>query len=56
MDNGETLVTYLGMDAATQSPYDPLYKDMVVTIIMTKNCEYDSIKKWLAQQYMGPNG
>ena len=29
---------------------------MVVTIIMTKNCGYDSIKKWLAQQYIGPNG
>ena len=54
-NDGETLLTYLGMDAATQSPYDSLYKDIVVTIIMTKNCGYDSIRKWLAQQYMGPN-
>ena len=23
---------------------------------MTKNCGYDSIRKWLAQQYTGPNG
>ena len=39
-DAGETLVTYLGMDAAHQSPYDTLYKDYIVTIIMTKNCGY----------------
>ena len=53
---GETLVTYLGMDAAMQRPYDTLYKDIIVTIIMTKNCGYSSIRKWLAQQYTGPNG
>ena len=35
-NDGETLLTYLGMSAATRSPYDYLYKDMVITIIMTK--------------------
>ena len=54
--NGDTLLTYLGKDAATRSPYDTLYKDMVVTFIMTKNCRYDIIRKWPAQQYTGPNG
>ena len=28
---------------------------MVVTIIMTKNFEYNSMRKWSAQQYTGPN-
>ena len=47
-NDGETLLTYLGMDAVTQSPYDSLYKDMLVTIIINNNCGYDSIIKWLA--------
>ena len=55
-NDGETLLMYLEIDAATQSPYDSLYKDMVFTIIMTKNCGYDSIRKWVTQQYTGPNG
>ena len=53
---GETLVTYLGMDAAHRSPYDILYKDYIVTIIMTKNCGYESLRKWLSQQHMAPQG
>ena len=53
---GETLLTYLGMDAAIRRPYDTLYKDMIVMIVMTKNCGYTSIKKWLAQQFTGLNG
>ena len=44
------------MNAAARSPYDSLYKNLVVTIIMTKNCGYDSLRKWLAQHHMGPNG
>ena len=55
-DSGETLLTYLAMDATHRSPYDILYKDLVVTIIMTKNCGYDTLRKWLLQQHMGPNG
>ena len=55
-DTGETLLTYLAMNAANRSPYDILYKDLVVTIIMTKNCGYDSLRKWLSKQHMGPHG
>ena len=55
-DAGETLVIYFGMDAAHQSPYGNLYKDYIVIIIMTKNCEYWSLRKWLSQQHMAPQG
>ena len=44
------------MDAATKRPNETLYKDIVVNIIMTKNCGYAGVRKWLAQQYTGPNG
>ena len=51
-----TLLAYIAMDAAARSPYDTLYKDLVVTIIMTKNCGYNSLRKWLTQHHMGPQG
>ena len=51
-----TLLAYIPIDAAARSPYDTLYKDVVVTIIMTKNCGYESIRKWSTQHHMGPNG
>ena len=53
-DNGETLATYFAMTPAQQAPYDSLYKDMIVTVIMLKNCGYDTLRTWLSQQYMGP--
>ena len=53
-DAGETLTTYLAMDVVYRSPFDTLYKDFIVTIIMTKNCGYASLKKWLSQQHMAP--
>ena len=37
-DDGETLETYFAMNPVQQAPYEALYKDMVVTIIMLKNC------------------
>ena len=55
-DAGETLTTYLAMDVVYRSPFDTLYKDFIVTIIMTKNCGYASLKKWLSQQHMAPQG
>ena len=55
-DAGETLVTYLTMDVANQSPYDILYKDYIVTIIIAKNYGYKSLRKWLSQQHMAPQG
>ena len=53
--DGETLESYFGMVPADQLPYEALYEDMVVTIIMIKNCGYGLIQRWLLQQHMGPN-
>ena len=47
-DANETLGSYLAMDIAHRSPFDALYKDFIVTIIMTKNCGYASLKKRLS--------
>ena len=54
-DAGQTLATYFAMTPVQQRPYEVLYEDMVVTIIMIKNCGYESLRKWLSQQHMGPN-
>ena len=43
------------MTAVNQRPYEVLYEDMVVTILMIKNYGYASLRKWLSQQHMGPN-
>ena len=53
--NGKTLEIYFGMTPVEQAPSEALYEDMIVTIIMLKNCGYDSIRKWLSKQHMGPN-
>ena len=50
------LHTYVGLDAAARRPYDTLYMDLIATNIMTKNFEYGSLRKWLAQNQMGPGG
>ena len=47
-----TLQAYVGINAAAQLPYDILYIDLIVTIIMTKDCSYSSLRKWLAQNQM----
>ena len=51
-----TLQVYIAMKAATRRPYYTFYKNLIITIIMTKNCGYGSLRKWLAQNHMGPNG
>ena len=51
----ETLQSYFAMVPADQRPYEALYEGMVVTILMIKNCGYESLRKWLSQQDMGPN-
>ena len=43
-----TLQTYVGMDEVARLPYDLLYTDLIVTIIMIKGCNYGSLRKWLA--------
>ena len=52
--NGQTLATYFAMTPAQQAPYDILYKDMIVTVIMVKNCGYESVRAFLSQQFMSP--
>ena len=47
-----TLQAYVGMNEAVRRPYDLLYTDLIVTIIMTKGCSYGSLKKWLAQNQL----
>ena len=42
--NGEPLQSYFVMTAANQRPYEVLYEDMVVTILMIKNCGYESLR------------
>ena len=51
VDDGETLASYLAMDAAHQRPYEDLYKDLAVTIIMLKNYGFKSLRKWLLKQH-----
>ena len=43
------------MVPANQLPYETLYEDMVITIVMIKNCGYELIQRWLLKQHMGPN-
>ena len=47
-----TLQAYVGMNEAVRRPYDSLYTDLIVTIIMTNGCSYGSLKKWLAQNQL----
>ena len=53
-----TLQAYVGMNVrmneATRRPYNLLYTDLIVTIIMTNGCNYGSLKKWLAQIQLIP--
>ena len=42
------------MNEAVRQPYDLLYTDLFLTIIMTKVCSYGSLKKWLAQNQLIP--
>ena len=47
-----TLQVYVGMNEAARRPYDLLYTDLDVTIIMTDGCSYSNLKKWLAQNQL----
>ena len=49
-----TLQAFVAMDETARRPYDILYTNLVVTIIMTKNCGYSSLRKWLAQNQISP--
>ena len=49
-----TLQAYVRMNEAVRRPYDLLYTDLIVTIIMTKGYSYGSLKKLLAQNQLIP--
>ena len=43
-----TLQAYVAMNEAQRRPYDLLYADKVVAIIMTDGCSFGRLKNWLA--------
>ena len=47
-----TLQEYVATNKAARQPYDLLYADKVVTILMTKGCSCGSMKKWLARNQL----
>ena len=49
-----TLPSYVAMNEVQRRPYDLLYADKIVTIIMTDGCSYGSLKNWLAQNQLVP--
>ena len=49
-----TLQACVAMNEAQRRPYDLLYADKVVAIIMTNGRSYGSLKKWLAQNQLIP--
>ena len=49
-----TLQGYVGMNEAARRPYDLLYANKIVLVIMTDGCSFGSLKKWLAQNQLIP--
>ena len=49
-----TLQAYMAMNEAQRSPYDLLYADKVVAIIMTDGCSFGRLINWLAQNQLIP--
>ena len=49
-----TFQAYMAMNEAQRRPYDLLYADKVVAIIMTDGCSFGSLKNWLAQNQLIP--
>ena len=50
-----TLAQYFVLAPADKRPYEVLYEDAIVAIIITKGCMYSSLREWLAQQEMSGN-
>ena len=50
-----TLAQYFVLAPANKRPYEVLYEDAIVAIIITKGCMYSSLREWLAQQEMSGN-
>ena len=49
-----TLAGYVGMNQVDCWPYDLLYEDAIVSIILTRSCDFDSLRNWLAQNHIIP--
>ena len=49
-----TLQEYVAMNEAQRRPYDLLYADKVVAVIMTDGYSFGSLKNWLAQNQLIP--
>merc|ERR1711865_1282862 len=49
------LAQYFVLAPANKRPYEVLYEDAIVAIIITKGCMYSSLREWLAQQEMSGN-
>ena len=42
------------MNEVDRRPYDMLYEDAIVSIILTRSCDFDSLRSWLAQNHLIP--
>ena len=49
-----TLQGYVGMNEAARRPYDLLYADKVVSVIMIDGCSFGSLKNGLTQNQLIP--
>merc|ERR1711966_575689 len=50
-----TLAQYFALAPVDKRPYDILYEDAIVAIIITKGCMYSSLREFLAQQELSGN-
>ncbi|OEU07145.1 hypothetical protein FRACYDRAFT_251618 [Fragilariopsis cylindrus CCMP1102] len=54
-DNGQTLISYLGMNASDKKIYDKKVNDMVVGILMIEGCKSKGLKTNLKNQFLTGN-
>ena len=50
----ETIATYMAMDLETRKPFDLVYKDRVVGLLMVKGNKYTSMRRHLMQAQLQP--
>ena len=48
------LASYVEMNEVDCRPYDLLFEDTIVSIILTRSCNFDSLRTWLAQNHLIP--
>ena len=49
-----TIAQYAALDEDGWQPYNVLYEDAIVSMILTRTCDYDSLRTWLAQNHLIP--